>query len=102
MSVPYLTTKVCIVNPRSVFLFPTVHSHVYAVREAIIQALDHDVTFSSAVNTILAYGLVAIDDDAVDRQRVKEFLRDVDIFAEEPDPDRVLDHVQAALNNEAT
>ncbi len=74
-------------NPRSLFLFPGEHKLVYKVREALIEALNHDITFSSAVNAVLAYGFVAmLAADKLDREKLTILLRGIDIFAS-PDAD---------------
>jgi len=74
-------------NPRSLFLFPGEHKLVYKVREALIEALNHDITFSSAVNAVLAYGFVAmLAADKLDREKLSILLREIDIFAS-PDGD---------------
>lgn len=83
--------------PRSVFLFPAQLDLVHRVRELLIEALDHDVTYSSAVNTALTYGFVAMSGKPVDRVQLSTLLRQIDIFKTEPDLDRVLGFLEKEL-----
>lgn len=88
-------------NPRSLFLFPTQQKFVYKLRDTLIDDLNHDVTFSSAVNTTLAYGLVAMArPDALDREMLKRVLREIDIFAAEADLDSHLRFIENATGKE--
>ncbi len=84
-------------NPRSVFLFPAQLDLVHRVREALIEALDHDVTYSSAVNTALSYGFAAMRGEPLDRDQLRSLLRQIDIFKAEPELDRVLDVLEQEL-----
>lgn len=88
-------------NPRSLFLFPTPYKLVYKLRDKLIDDLNHDVTFSSAVNTALAYALVALSQaERLDRDALKRVLREIDIFAAEQDMDSHLRFIENAMGKE--
>lgn len=88
-------------NPRSLFLFPTPYKLVYKLRDKLIDDLNHDVTFSSAVNTALAYALVALSQPGgLDREALKRVLKEIDIFAAEADMDSHLKFVESELGKE--
>ncbi len=89
-------------NPRSLFLFPGEHKLVYKVREALIEALNHDVTFSSAVNAVLAYGFVAmLAADQIDKEKLRILLREIDIFASpDSDLDKMTQLIEQRLREE--
>ncbi len=88
-------------NPRSLFLFPGEHKLVYKVREALIEALNHDITFSSAVNAVLAYGFVAIlAADKLDREKLSILLREIDIFASPGDLEKMTQLIEQRLREE--
>lgn len=88
-------------NPRSLFLFPGEHKLVYKVREALIEALNHDITFSSAVNAVLAYGFVAmLAADKLDREKLSILLREIDIFASPGDLEKMTQFIEQRLREE--
>lgn len=88
-------------NPRSLFLFPGEHKLVYKVREALIEALNHDITFSSAVNAVLAYGFVAmLAADKLDREKLSILLREIDIFADPGDLEKMTQLIEQRLREE--
>ena len=88
-------------NPRSLFLFPGEHKLVYKVREALIEALNHDITFSSAVNAVLAYGFVAmLAADKLDREKLSILLREIDIFASPGDLEKMTQLIEQRLREE--
>ena len=88
-------------NPRSLFLFPGEHKLVYKVREALIEALNHDITFSSAVNAVLAYGFVAmLAADKLDREKLSILLREIDIFASPGDLEKMTQLIEQRLKEE--
>lgn len=89
-------------NPRSLFLFPGELKLVYKVREALIEALNHDVTFSSAVNAVLAYGFVAmLAADQLDREKLRILLQEIDIFASpDSDLDKMTQLIEQRLREE--
>jgi hypothetical protein len=89
------------VNPRSLFLFPTPYKFVYRLRDKLIDDLNHDITFSSAVNTALAYGLFAMrQPERLDREALKRVLREIDIFADEGDLDSRLEFIAKEMARE--
>lgn len=88
-------------NPRSLFLFPTAYKFVYKLRDKLIDDLNHDVTFSSAVNMALAFGLVAMSHpDRLDREAIRRVLKEIDIFAAEEDMDGHLKFIEDAMGKE--
>jgi hypothetical protein len=89
-------------NPRSLFLFPAPYKLVYKLRDKLIDDLNHDITFSSAVNTALAYALVAMSQPGgLDREALKKVLKGIDIFAAETDMDHHLSFIESEMGKEA-
>jgi hypothetical protein len=89
-------------NPRSLFLFPTPYKFVHKLRDKLIDDLNHDVTFSSAVNTALAFALVAMSQsERLDREALRRVLKEIDIFAAEEDMDGHLKFIEDEMVKEA-